>query len=352
MRVMRFGFVLEARTPIAHAAETIGNESIAMRRKVRQPDGRWADVPIVTGDTMRHQMREAVAYVTLDAAGLLEGARLSEGALRLLFAGGTLGGKGGGGSSAVQIGRYREIVEMFPPLGLFGGAAENRIVPGRLEVSDAVLICRESAHLLPAWAVEHAGAGSVPPAVWDNAPATPGRLARIAAVLGSCRTHVEEATRVRMDPTLSPEKRLLLADADRTRAEARLIESEGARAVKDEHRADEAKSSMMPRTHECVAMGSLFWWEVSARVHSDADRDCLLTTIGATLADLRVGGKRGTGHGHLRPVAATESGWTTPADRVAATNPGGLAREALDAYRARVSDNAARLRDWLAGVDA
>lgn len=59
MQVNHFEFVLEARTPIAHHSETLGNEQIAMRRKVRQRGGAWADVPIITGDTMRHGMREA-----------------------------------------------------------------------------------------------------------------------------------------------------------------------------------------------------------------------------------------------------------------------------------------------------
>ncbi len=63
---VRYEFVLEAALPIAHHEGTFGNEAVIMRRKIRQKDG-WAKVPIVTGDTMRHGMREAAAYVLLDA---------------------------------------------------------------------------------------------------------------------------------------------------------------------------------------------------------------------------------------------------------------------------------------------
>ena len=69
MQRHRYEFVLEAAQPIAHLAENIGNEGVLMRRKVRTADGSFASVPMVTADTMRHGMREAAAYMFLDAAG-------------------------------------------------------------------------------------------------------------------------------------------------------------------------------------------------------------------------------------------------------------------------------------------
>lgn len=353
MEVMRFGFVLQAMEPIAHHAETIGNEAVAMRAKVRQPGGGWAHVPIVTGDTMRHQLREGAAYATLDAAGMLaDGANLSEGALRLLFAGGTLGGKSAGGGTAVKLDRYRELCDLFPPLALLGGAAENRIIPGRLECGEAMLVCTETAHLLPAWAVEHAAAGEVEPTAWDNAPATPARLAELRRSLDTHRAHIEAVTRVRMDPMLMPERRLLLADEERARVEGRLLTSEAAKAGGDIVAADDARSTMLPRSFERVCQGSLFYWQVSARVYSPIDRACFLATLATALYDLRVGGKRGTGHGRLRAICGSESGWVRPAERATAINPGGIAREDAEVYRAHVRERADALRAWLAEVDA
>ena len=61
--------ILRAAQPIAHAEGTVGNTQTIMRRKVRQPDGRFTRVPYVTGDTMRHGLREAGAYSLHEAAG-------------------------------------------------------------------------------------------------------------------------------------------------------------------------------------------------------------------------------------------------------------------------------------------
>ena len=147
METKRYEIVLEAETPIAHHSETLGNHQMLMRRKVRQPDGRFVEVPYVTGDTMRHGLREAAAYASLDAAGILDRANLSAGALNLLFAGGSITGSSG---PSVSITGHRAMVDAFPPLAILGGCAGNRTIPGRLDVGNADLICAETAHLLPA----------------------------------------------------------------------------------------------------------------------------------------------------------------------------------------------------------
>ena len=71
MKRIRVDFVLEAVQPIAHHEEVIGNSAVAMRRKIRQPDGGWSRVPVVTADTMRHGLRETAAYFVLEHAGML-----------------------------------------------------------------------------------------------------------------------------------------------------------------------------------------------------------------------------------------------------------------------------------------
>src|SRR5262245_29758625 len=107
----RFEFILQAAEPIAHHSETYGNAQVAMRKKVRQPDGSFASVPCITGDTLRHGLREASTYALLDAAGMLADPDLSESACRLLFAGGMITGSAGG---AVKLGDYAEMVDLIP----------------------------------------------------------------------------------------------------------------------------------------------------------------------------------------------------------------------------------------------
>ena len=182
MQTLRYGFVLQAAQAICHSAETIGNESLLMREDVRQKGGGFAAVPIISGDAMRHGLREAAAYTFLDAAGLLDEPALSEAALRLLFAGGMVTGRGD--ASVISLDAYREMVDLVPSLKLLGGCTNSRVIPGQLAVDAAVLVCTETEHLLGRaspwvldWAREH-GEG-----------------------LESCRVHVAEEQRVRMDPT-------------------------------------------------------------------------------------------------------------------------------------------------------
>jgi hypothetical protein len=284
----RYEIMLEAHQPIAHHEETIGNEAIIMRRKIRQRDG-WASVPVVTADTMRHGLREAAAYALLDAAGMLESPQLSEAALRLLFAGGMVTGRGE--ASVCKLEQYREMCELIPSMALFGGCADNRIIPGRLTVEDATLLCEETERYVPHWMLlQHAGQ------------------------LDTCRSHVEEQQRVRMDPTLIPHNRLLLAESSQVEINRRLTSSEGAHEDSDAVEKERTKSTMMPRRFERVAQGSLFSWAVEALCYSELDVDTFNVSVAAFLSNARVGGKRGTGHGGLRPVAANEVKLQRPAD--------------------------------------
>lgn len=329
METIRYEFIIEAQTPIAHHSEVFGNSAIAMRRKVRQPDGSFADVPVITGDTLRHGLREASSYALLDSAGLLGDAGLTEGALRLLFAGGMLTGKGD--ASAVKLDAYRHMVDVMPTLGLFGGCANNRAIPGRLIVDDAVLVCEETSAFCPAWI-----------AAW---------LEEQGIRLDSCRSYLEEVQRVRMDPTLDPGKRKLLAAGADAAVQGRLLASEAAHDADDAVGAAKNKSTMMPRRFERVAQGSLFSWSVEATTYSDLDTDTFNTAVAAYMANARVGGKRGTGHGQIRCVTARKVAMSRPSER-AEPEVTALALGVGSVFRAHVLERRDALREFLSAVDA
>lgn len=328
MQRKRYEFVLEAAEPIAHHAESFGNEAIAMRRKIRAPAG-WTSIPIVTADTMRHGLREASAYALLDAAGLLDNPSLSEAALRLLFAGGMVTGKSGG---AVKLDSYRALCDLIPPLALLGGCAQNRIIPGRMVVEDATLVCVETAGFVPAWVTDFAGD-------------------RFGAMDVS-RACVEEVQRVRMDPALVPEKRRLLTASDAATAEHRLLASEAASEVDDARGGAQSKSSMMPRRFERIAQGSLFSWAVEATVYSELELDTFHVMLSSFLARARVGGKKGTGHGLLRLLAAENIAIRRSADESKAMDIAALAPRVGEAFRAHVHAHADELAWALENVDA
>jgi hypothetical protein len=326
----RYEVILCAEEPIAHHSESFGNSAIFMRRKVRQPDGTFVSVPTLTADTMRHGMREAAAYALLDAAGLLDAPGLTEAALRLLFAGGMITGKGD--ASTVKLDDYRRMIDLIPSVSLFGGCAGNRCIPGRLQVGDAMLLCLEQMHLLPGWVGDY--------------------LAAQEAQADTQRAFVEEVQRVRMDPALQPSKRLLLTEGERGKAEARLIASEAASAKGDAVEAEAAKSTMMPRRFETVVQGSLFFWRVSAVCHSALELDTFHLALGAFLGNARVGGKKGTGHGLLRALTAQKIEIRRPLENCTAIDPGALAPEAGELFRDHVKARAADVRSFLEQVDA
>lgn len=329
MKQVRYELLLEAETPIAHAEGSFGNTSVVMSRKVRMRDGSFARVPIITADTLRHAMREQSTYALLDAAGLL-GEKLGEAAQRLLFSGGMVTGRGDG--SKISLEGFRRMAELVPTLALFGGCADNRVIPGRLQVDDAQLVCAERLHAAPPWVRDWLDKGGV-------------------AVAGF-RSHVEEVTRVRMDPTLDPGKRKLLGPGAQEEVERRLAVSELAHEENDAAARSAGKSSMMPHSFECLVQGSLFWWSLTATCYSELDEDTFHVALGAFLARPTVGGKKGTGHGRLRAVTGRDVTVRRPADAVAEVDVGQLGAPGGKLFFEHVKKNAQALREFLAEVNA
>lgn len=329
MKQIRLEFILEARTPICHLEGSFGNVGVIMRQKVRQPNGRWSKVPIVTGDTMRHQLREAGTFAVLDSTGMGEEC-LTEAALRLLFAGGMVTGSSG---PTVKLDEFRDIEQIFPPLGLLGGCVANRIIPGKLKVSTAMLICAETSHQLPDWVREY---------VETNA----------AGHYEGARSHVEEVQRVRMDPALNPSKRLLLAPGEREAAEQKLLSSEAAGESGDAMAVEKTKCTMMPFSYETVCQGSLFYWRVTADLSSDLEEDTLMVMVGAFLRNGRVGGKQGTGHGEIYPIAAKNVTLANFSERMDTLDMVAPDQRVGNLFRAHMADQGDKLKDFLAGVVA
>lgn len=323
---IRYQFLLEGREPIAHHAETDGNQAIFFRKKVVQPDGSIKQTPYITADTMRHGLREAGTLAYLDAAGLLDKPSLTEAALRLLFSGGMITGKGGD-SGSVNLDAFRELSELIPHLALLGGCARNRSIPGKVHVSDATLVCHETTHKLEPWQAE----------------AITGRQ------IHGHRAYLGNDTRVRMDPLLLPEKRKLLTDGEQVKIAGKLVASERASEEGDAVGKDDAKSSMLPRSFEVLAEGSLFAWTVDATIQSPLERDAFDVMIASFLSRAKVGGKKGTGHGLLGVFAARGIPLSRPSEQAQALTLGGTVGQT---FRAHVERNKDRIKDLLARIDA
>lgn len=321
--------ILKAVTPIAHHSESFGNSAVIMDEPVIQPDGRKVRVPIITGDTMRHGLREAAAYAFLDAAGLLDEPCLSESALRLLFAGGQLGGSSG---STISITEYRQLVELIPSLGLLGGCAGNRMQPGRLQVDRALLICTDSMPLL------------------EHDPWVMQWLERSEFVPAKARSSIDLTQRVRMDPTLNATGRAMLAPEANAGAEQRMLDREAAGEAQDAVAIQDTKSSMMPRTFEVVAAGSLFVWSLTATLLTELDRDTFDLMLAAWLSNMVVGGKKGTGHGRLAALEGSKLLLSRPSAPETVTLPD--TGKVGDRFREHVAARKDAIKDFLAKVEA
>ena len=333
----RIDIIFEALQPIAHHEGTLGNHATIMTREVRREGGGWAKVAQITGDSMRHQMRYGSSLAVLRAADML-GEHLSEGALRLLFAGGMVTGRGD--ASTINLDRYRELCELVPPLALFGGCSDSRVIPGKLFVEPATLICHETERYLPEWA-----------RAWLRGEEADGRAAE---TLDDARRHIEVVQRVRMDPALRPDLRTLLTPEAQVGTVAKLTAGE-ARHEADDVAVARDKSTMMPRTFEVVKQGSLFHWTCLVNLHSPLEEDTFFTTIGALISVLDsegIGGKRGTGHGRLRPVVARN---ITIARAVESPEPFDamtIARRTGDLFRAHVAERKERIKSFFREVNA
>lgn len=326
----RFEFILQAQQPVAHHEGSIGNQAMLMRERIFRLDGTSDLVPVITGDTMRHGLREAAAYATLDAAGLLGSRSFSEASLRLLFSGGQITGSAGG---SVKLEDYRQMTDLLPALAILGGCAQNRSIPGRLFVDNAVLICDESSHLLPVWVESWLGdvrGGDV--------------------TLDSFRDHIEEETRVRMDPTLDPGKCQLLTDGSKGDVQTRLLTSEAAGETGNAKVKDKEKSTMLPRTAEVIAAGSLFWWGVEATLYSELEEDTFDVMCASFLTNARVGGKRGTGHGLVRSVAGFNVPTAGPME--GATKIESLGERVGIIFQRHITDRSEAIAEFLGRVKA
>lgn len=324
MQQTRYEMIVRCQDAVSHSSGTIGNQSLFMRKGVRLPGGKYVQVPYLTGDAIRHQLRAAATWGTLHLAGLHTDPDLTEGAARLLFNGGSLTKKGSG--TVINLDRYRQLVALFPPLALFGGNTDNRSLKGQVNVDEGNVLCTEMEHLTPPWVLE-----------W---------LKEHGEEMTSRRAVIEEVQRVRMDELQNPEVLQLLAPESRANVLARQLKAETAHEKGDSKEAREAKSGMMPRTHERLKQGTLLWLGIEARTYTDLEFDAFNFTIACLLNNFRFGGKIAQGHGRLTFVAGARCHFAPTAGTFEPVGTD-LAPKVGELYKAHVEAKREDLRAWV-----
>lgn len=141
---IRYTATLES--PLHHGAGSSGNTSILRTQEVVQPDGTTARVPFVSAASIRHALRDRLAWHLADTIGLEPGA-LTKTAVDLLWSGGAVTQTG----AETDLESARAIEEHLPMLSLLGYAAKSDIIAGTLRASDLILVCAENEWRLGQW---------------------------------------------------------------------------------------------------------------------------------------------------------------------------------------------------------
>lgn len=138
-------------SPLHHGAGTSGNTQLLRTQEVVLPDGTGAVVPFVSGNSLRHAIRHALAELTLDAVGAAPGT-VTKPVIDLLYSGGALTASE---TSQVDLATHRRLDELWAPAGLLGYAGRGQVWSGSLYVDHLHLVCAENAWRLPQRLTEH-----------------------------------------------------------------------------------------------------------------------------------------------------------------------------------------------------
>ena len=141
---------LTALSPISHGAGTSGNTQLLRTRDIITPDGKRASVPYVSGNSVRHTLRAALAWHLVRTLDLPDRS-LPKVAVDLLWSGGALSTTG----SQADLDLNRRVHQTLPGLGLLGYSAKSDITAGTLWADDVELVCADNVARLPARLQDH-----------------------------------------------------------------------------------------------------------------------------------------------------------------------------------------------------
>lgn len=122
--------------PVSHIGETASTGSYF--QTVLTAGGR---VPVITGNSVRGQLRDSMAAHLLDTMGDgdLLGVKVSKDVFNILFSGGNINGV-----MKDDVEKAKNIRQHFPLISLMGGGLGDMIMSGKLICSFAYPVCQET----------------------------------------------------------------------------------------------------------------------------------------------------------------------------------------------------------------
>jgi len=281
-------------------------------------------VPCVTGNSLRHALREALTWYTLRELDLELGG-LSVAAQHFLLSGGSLGKQ----ATTLDVDGYRWLRDTFPYVGLFGGGLGTHLMEGKLQVGPAILCCAQNAwrlHLLC-------------PALADRAaPWLPA-----------------EEYRERRQGTRHDARRQPIADHLMSAEEVAAWARERMKSAND-NAEQGSDSTQMIYGYETIIPGAQFLWAVGGAHLTPLEHSALVVALLAMQARRKIGAKGGTGHGEVRLRVIGVGGEPQPlADGLRHVEEGErlseIAAQAWGApYAAHLAEHGDEIREWLGGL--
>jgi len=271
LATVTYHLVIECLTPYVHSSGTLGNETIFMRERVANPDRPEdlpEEVPCITGNSLRHALREACAWLTLRLLDIEIGS-LTPAAWHFLASGGALGA----GAATLDVAEYRRLRDLMPFLGLFGGGTGTALTPGKLQVSFGMLLCEQNARRIGALC---------------------DALAERVSVMPPAQGFTERRQKTRRDARDHEAARHLLPgsateDWDRVRHTPAKEKDGGAE--------DDAR---MIAGYEVIIAGAQWYWSVGGRYLTPLEHSTLVCGLIALEKRGELGAQNGTGHGKVR----------------------------------------------------
>lgn len=259
--------VVTALSSITHnGGEKNGITSLLRREKFILLDGDFEDIPLISGNSIRGQLRDIGMYYMLQRLGYgieekdgsVSGLPLA--AFDFLFSGGALTSKG---NAPLDIEYFRRMREIIPLVGLFGGAIGNSIMPGKIKVGKMIPIAEETLHIIP----------------------EKFRFKENKSVWQYCQLEMyvrkDDEKNEKLRGMIEGETRKMLADPDK-RGEVR-----------------KSGPQQMMYYIETIAAGTKFYWKIILEDVTDVEFEAFLTTILQWSKFATVGGKSGTGLGEI-----------------------------------------------------
>ena len=140
----RFEGIARAISAVSHLGDSAGGTTSIFRREKVFSRGHMIEVPILSGNGFRGQLRDKGMSFMLRELG---DPVLSPAAFHFLTSGGVLTKDNGRG---LDIGQARHLRELIPLVGVFGGACGRQILAGKLQVGKWYPLCAELQDFVPA----------------------------------------------------------------------------------------------------------------------------------------------------------------------------------------------------------